>query len=75
MLVSGAAVLITITLVTMLMNSYSREKTAEGLKQDAEIIASALELNGGRYLDITQFEDIIRVTWISDSGKVIFDSI
>ena len=35
MLVSGAAVLITITLVTMLMNSYSREKTAEGLKQDA----------------------------------------
>ena len=75
MLVSGAAVLITIILVTMLMNSYSREKTAEGLKQDAVMIASAVEMNGGRYLNETEFGDITRVTWISQSGKVIFDSL
>ncbi|MBO5572607.1 MAG: histidine kinase [Ruminococcus sp.] len=75
MLVSGVAVLITIILVTMLMNSYSREKTAEGLKQDAVMIASAVEMNGGRYLNETEFGDITRVTWISQSGKVIFDSL
>ena len=74
MLVSGAAVLITITFVTMLMNSFSRDKTADALRQDAEIIASAIEMSGGEYLDETEFEDALRVTWISESGKVLFDS-
>lgn len=75
MLVSGVAVIMTLIFITMLMNSYSREKTAVALKQDAEIIASAVELNGGRYLDETEFGDSLRVTWISDSGKVIYDSL
>lgn len=75
MLVSIAAVLITITFITMFMNRYSSDKTAEGLKQDAEIIASAVELNGGRYLEQTSFGDEFRVTWISGSGKVVFDSV
>lgn len=74
MLVSGAAVLITITFVTMLMNSFSRDKTTDALRQDAEIIASAIEISGGEYLDETEFEDALRVTWISESGKVLFDS-
>lgn len=74
MLVSGLAVIVTITLVTMLINSYSQDKTADGLRQDAVLIASAVEKNGRKYLDDTGFSDIIRVTLITADGRVIFDS-
>ncbi len=75
MLSAAFAVLMTIFLVTFLMNGFSEEQAVEGLRRNAELIASGMEQCGGRYLDETEFDEGLRVTWISDSGKVIFDSV
>ncbi|MBR2283803.1 MAG: histidine kinase [Ruminococcus sp.] len=71
--VAAAAMIASIVLVTALLNRYSAGKTADELELSGRLIASAVEMNGGRYLDHTRFSDI-RVTWIEPGGRVIFDS-
>ena len=74
MLSAGFAIITTMILITMLMNGLSEKQTIEGLRRNAELIASGVEKCGGRYLDETEFDKGVRVTWISSGGKVIFDS-
>ena len=74
MLASVFAVLMTMLFITIIMNRSSEDQTLDGLRRNAQLIASGVEQCGGRYLDETGFEEGLRVTWISESGKVIFDS-
>ena len=74
MLSAGIAIITTMILITMLMNGLSEKQTIEGLRRNAELIASGVEQCGGKYLYETDFDKGVRVTWISSSGKVIFDS-
>ena len=64
-------------LAMLLMTSFSyKQVTAdsyEDLREYCNMVASAVEMNGGRYLDETNFGDK-RITWISKGGRVIFDT-
>ena len=71
--ISGIVVLTAFILIIWVMYSVSSSKAESDLKTEGGIIASAVEMNGGRYLDNTSFRDL-RVTWISAGGRVIFDS-
>ncbi len=73
-LISSIAILLTMLLTTMMGNSYSKERTANGLMQEARLIASSVEMNGIDYLEKTDFGSKSRVTWIADDGSVLFDS-
>ena len=75
LLSTGFAVLMTLFFITILMNGFSEDETVNGLRRNAELIASGMEQGGGRYLDETDFDEGLRVTWISPGGKVIFDSV
>lgn len=72
--ISGLSVIIAVLLATALLHNYSTEKLETEIATDAEIIAEAVEINGGRFLNETSFSSDIRVTWISSDGRVIFDS-
>lgn len=74
MFVTMFSVLITFILITGVTQHVSADRTNAGLQTQAAVIASGVEMNGGRFLDETDFGDNVRVTWISKSGKVIFDS-
>ena len=74
MIISGISVIIAVLLVTAVLHDYSTDKLEAEICTEAEIIAEAVEMNGGRFLDEADFNDDIRVTWISKSGKVIYDS-
>ncbi len=74
MIISGISVIIAVLLVTAVLHDYSTDKLEAEIRTEAEIIAEAVEMNGGRFLDEADFNDDIRVTWISKSGKVIYDS-
>ncbi len=73
MLVSFLAAAAAIFLLTGVSYKYSEETSSEHLRQSCTMITSAVEHSGRKYLDETDFGDL-RVTWISDSGRVIFDS-
>lgn len=73
MYVAVTAVTAAILLVTWFSYSSLTDDAAEELSYSCAMIASAVEMNGGKYLDHTSFGDL-RVTWISESGRVIFDS-
>ena len=72
--ISILSVIIAVLLATALLHNYSTEKLETEIATDAEIIAEAVEINGGRFLNETSFSSDIRVTWISSDGRVIFDS-
>ena len=72
--ISVLSVIIAVLLATALLHNYSTEKLETEIATDAEIIAEAVEINGGRFLNETSFSSDIRVTWISSDGRVIFDS-
>ena len=71
--VSFIAVTIAIFLLTGVSYNYTADTAANNLRQNCSIISSAVEESGGRFLNVTDFGDL-RVTWISSSGRVIFDS-
>ena len=73
-LISSIAVIFTMFLTTLLGNSYSKERSINGLMREARVIASAVEMNGSYYLTATDFGNSSRVTWISSDGNVLFDS-
>lgn len=73
MYVAVIAVTAAILLLTWFSYKSVTGDAAEELSYSCAMIASAVEMNGGRYLDHTSFGDL-RVTWISKSGRVIFDS-
>lgn len=60
-------------LITLLLNRFSTERSAEELKESCSLIAAAVEQTGGDYLRKTDFGST-RVTWILPGGNVIFDS-
>ncbi|HOO06132.1 MAG TPA: ATP-binding protein [Ruminococcus sp.] len=72
-LISVAAVAMTIALITGLLSRSYRTHVKEQLRDEGIIIASGVEMNGGKFLDSTDFGDL-RVTWISSGGRVIFDT-
>ena len=71
--VSFIAVTAAIILLTGFSYRQSAEEAAKNVRSSCAMIASAIEMNGGKYLDETEFSGV-RVTWISKSGRVIFDS-
>jgi two-component system phosphate regulon sensor histidine kinase PhoR len=71
--VSFIAVTAAIVLLTGLSYRQSADEAARTVRSSCAMIASAVELSGGKYLSETEFGDL-RVTWISDSGRVIFDT-
>lgn len=71
--VSFIAVTIAIFLLTGVSYNYTADTAANNLRQNCSIISSAVEESGGRFLNVTDFGEL-RVTWISSSGRVIFDS-
>ena len=71
--VSFIAVTAAIILLTGFSYRQSAEEAAQNVRSSCAMIASAIEMNGGKYLDETEFSGV-RVTWISKSGRVIFDS-
>ena len=71
--VSFLAVTAAIILLTGFSYRQSAEEAAKNVRSSCAMIASAIEMNGGKYLDETDFSGV-RVTWISKSGRVIFDS-
>ncbi len=70
---STAAALAAMSLITLLLNRFSTERSAEELRDSCTLIAAAVEQTGGDYLRRTDFGKK-RVTWILPGGKVIFDS-
>ena len=60
--ISGLSVIIAVLLATALLHNYSTEKLETEIATDAEIIAEAVEINGGRFLNETSFSSDIRVT-------------
>lgn len=73
MAVSCIAVTVAMIFLTILNYRATTDSTAENLAESCGMIASAVEMNGGRYLDETDFGEL-RVTWITRGGRVIFDS-
>lgn len=71
--VSFIAVTAAIILLTGFSYRQSAEEAAKNVRSSCAMIASAIEMDGGKYLDETDFSGV-RVTWISKSGRVIFDS-
>ncbi|MCD8188092.1 MAG: ATP-binding protein [Ruminococcus sp.] len=71
--VSVAAVIVTIALITAFLNSYFTKRAANELRNEAELIVNAVELNGMDYLESTDFKNL-RATWIASDGTVLFDS-
>lgn len=71
--VSFLAVTAAIFLLTGVSYSHNADEAADSLRLNCTIISSAAELNGDEYLVGTDFGSL-RVTWISESGQVLFDS-
>lgn len=71
--VSFLAVTAAIILLTGISYKYNAASAADNLRQSCTMISSAVEQSGGKYLDATDF-GALRVTWITKSGRVIFDS-
>ncbi len=71
--VSVAAVIVTIALITAFLNSYFTKRAANELRNEAELIVNAVELNGMDYLESADFKNL-RATWIASDGTVLFDS-
>lgn len=71
--VAMAAVVVTIIFMIGYLNTYFFNRVKDELKNETAIIASAIELNGERYLNDTDFLNM-RVTWIAADGTVVFDS-
>jgi two-component system phosphate regulon sensor histidine kinase PhoR len=74
MAVSFIAMILSFMFITAVTQSISIARSQEGLATQAEVIASGIKMNGGRFLNETDFGDYLRVTWVSRSGKVIYDS-
>ncbi|MBQ8960108.1 MAG: ATP-binding protein [Ruminococcus sp.] len=72
-LISAAAVAMTVALITGLLSRSYREQAELQLRDEGIVIASGVEMNGGRFLDEGDFGGL-RVTWISSGGRVIFDT-
>lgn len=68
------AVVAAIVLVTALMYGKSIDSVEYAVRRDSLLISKAVEECGGKYLEDADFDENIRVTWINDKGKVIFDS-
>lgn len=71
--VSFIAVITTILILTGVSYRNTARDAAAQLESSCGVIAAGVEMNGGRFLDHTDFGSM-RVTWISSGGKVIFDS-
>ncbi|MCC8135793.1 MAG: PAS domain-containing protein [Ruminococcus sp.] len=71
--VSVAAVIVTIAFITAFLNSYFTKRAANELRNEAELIVNAVELNGMDYLESADFKNL-RATWIASDGTVLFDS-
>lgn len=71
--IAGLAVIITIALITGLLSRDHRLRAEAQLKDEGLIIASGVEMNGGEFLDKADLGDL-RVTWMTSTGRVIFDS-
>ena len=72
--ISSFAVISAIIIISAFLHIYSRESAKEKLINEGNIIASAVEMNGEKYLEKTDFGNI-RVTWIDSQGYVIFDTV
>ena len=55
------------------MYKYFSDVRKEQLLKDLLLIKQGVEFNGAEYLEGSEYDDV-RVTWVDDSGKVIFDS-
>lgn len=72
--ISGISIIIAVLLSTILLHNSSTELLQSEIAAEAEIIAEAVELSGGRFLNDADFDKNIRVSWIDTDGMVIFDS-
>lgn len=72
--ISVLSVIIAVMLTTALIYNNSTEKLNKEIATETKIIAEAVELSGGRFLNDADFDSSIRVTWIDSDGTVIFDS-
>lgn len=68
------SIIAAIVLVTALIHDKSKDSVDSSVRRDSLLIAKAVEECGEKYLDEADFDDDIRVTWITPHGKVIFDS-
>ena len=71
--VSFLAVTAAIFLLTGVSYKHTADTASDNLRQSCRIISSAIEQSGETYLYETDFGGL-RVTWISESGKVIYDT-
>ena len=71
------AILVWIACMILVMGAlymqYNGEYTRE-LKNEAYIVAHAVEQNGGDYFDGLKLTDTHRITWIAEDGTVKYDS-
>lgn len=68
--VSVVAVIVTITFIMAFLNSYFTKRAANELRNEAELIVNAVELNGMDYLESADFKNL-RATWITSDGTVL----
>ena len=68
----SAVVLSAVILIAFVNRSYN-SKISEEIRTEAELVARGAEMNGPGYIDRLELRDM-RVTWISRSGRIIFDS-
>lgn len=71
--VSVTAVIVTIVFITGFLNSYFSKRVFSELRNEADIVSAAVEMNGADYFD-NAGELNVRVTWIGSDGTVLFDS-
>lgn len=65
--------LLCLSIITCIMYKYFSDVRKEQLLKDLLLIKQGVEFNGAEYLEGSEYDDV-RVTWVDDSGKVIFDS-
>lgn len=66
---------ISMSCVLFTLNNYYSRITVSELRDEAEFLANGIERNGIDYLNGLVNKTKNRVTWISESGDVIFDSV
>lgn len=72
--ISVLSVIMAVLLTTALLYNNSIEKLNAEITTETRMIAEAVELSGERFLDESEFDRNIRVTWIDSDGKVLYDS-
>jgi two-component system phosphate regulon sensor histidine kinase PhoR len=73
-LLSAVSIVITSLLISLIMYSEFYKEMKDGVKQEAEYIAQAVNIDGNGYLMAIDSITKDRITWIDSQGNVLYDS-